>query len=101
MIGAKQDGVILLIPSGRFMPRRRPQSARDELPLRPLVEVLVFWTLLALGALFIMVAAMELYAHFAMGVPIDRTTRLVIVLMTATAPVCLWFALRFWGRLRR
>jgi hypothetical protein len=93
--------VILLIPSLRFLPRRRPQTARDALPLRSLVELLLFWTLLALGGLFITVAAMELYAHFVMGVPIDRTTKMLMLLMAAAAPVCFAFALRFWARLRR
>lgn len=101
MISATQDGVILLIPSGRFAPRRRPQSARDELPLRPLVEVLAFWSLLALGSLFTTVDVMELYAHFAMRVAIDTPTKLSMVAMAAAAPLCLWFSLRFWARLRR
>lgn len=60
--------MLLLVSAGRFNPRRRPQPAREEMPLRPLLEVLTFWMLLVLGGLFVTMDAMQLYAAVALGV---------------------------------
>jgi hypothetical protein len=93
--------VILLIPSDRFIPRRRPRTARDELPLRPLLQVLAFWVLLATGGLFAAVAAMEIWAHFALEVTLDRPTTVLMIVMAALSPICISTAMVFWFRLRR
>lgn len=71
------------------------------MPLRPLLEVLAFWMLLVMGALFVTIDAMQLYAAFALGVTLDTPEIVVIVLTGALAPLCFWVALVFWFRLKR
>ena len=71
------------------------------MPLRPLLELLTFWTLLVLGGLFVMTDAMQLYAALVLGVTLDTLEIVVMAVMGALAPVCFWIALVFWFRLKR
>jgi hypothetical protein len=71
------------------------------MPLRPLLEVLTFWMLLALGGLFVTMDAMQLYAGFALGVTLDTPEIAVMAVMGVLAPICFWIALVFWFRLKR
>ena len=71
------------------------------MPLRPLLEVVVFWMLLALGGLFVAMDGMQLYAAFALGVAMDAPRIVLIGVMGALAPICFWGALVFWFRLKR
>jgi len=42
---------MILFVVGPFFRRRRPRRAQDEMPMQPLVEVLLFWTFFGIGAL--------------------------------------------------
>lgn len=71
------------------------------MPLRPLLEVVVFWMLLAMGGLFVAMDGMQLYAAFELGSRLDTPTIVEIAVMGVLAPMCLWGALVFWFRLKR
>ena len=101
MIAAKLRLVLLLVSAGRFEPRRRPQTARDELPIRPLLHVLALWSLLGIGGLFIAIFGLQLYAFFSLGTALDPATRIAMAFMGVSGPICLWSALCFWRKLRQ
>lgn len=71
------------------------------MPLRPLLEVVVFWMLLAMGGLFVAMDGMQLYGTFSLGAPLDTPRIVLVAVMGVLAPVCFWGALVFWFRLKR
>ncbi len=71
------------------------------MPLRPLLEVITFWMLLAIGGLFVTIDGMELYGALALGIALDTSKIIAMAVMGALAPICFWSALVFWFRLKR
>lgn len=93
---------MLLFFAGPFFERRRRRGhARDEMPLRPLLNVLMFWLLFTTGGLFAALAGAACFAALALHLPLDRLTLVSAVAMAVCSPLCLWFSVRYLWKLTR
>jgi CHASE2 domain-containing sensor protein len=72
---------------GRFFERHPPRRQTDALPTEPLIEMMAFWSLLALGGL--------------MGSMAFVLDGWLVPVLAVMAVVCLTLSIRFWRRLNR
>ena len=83
---------MILFVFGRFFERRTPRRQRDALPLEPLIDVILFWTLLSLGGLMASIAGSALFIE-------DGFSAMEITMLAVASIVCLAGAFRFWRKL--
>ena len=69
------------------------------MPMKPMVDVLLLWVFMTLGGFCGSVGVMSLVAAAVEGMPIDPTTRLLIVVMTIAAPLFFFGTWTMWRRL--
>jgi uncharacterized membrane protein YfbV (UPF0208 family) len=81
--------------------RRRPRRARDEMPVRPLLDVLALCALLAMGGLMASISSTALAAYFAGVISFDHRTLAGLVLLGVIAIELLRRAVLLWFRLNR
>lgn len=93
--------MILFIVTPLFRRRFRPRRPDDAMPVRPLVDVMLYWFCTAFGGLFGSIGAVALIANAIEGVRFDRDELLVIGTMTAIAPALFVVAIRSWRKLNR
>ena len=77
----------------------RPPRPTDEIPVRPLVDVLLYWFCSVFGGLFGSIAAMSLVVRAVEHVAFDRIELLTIGTMAVVAPFLFAIAYRSWRRL--
>jgi hypothetical protein len=95
---------VLLFVVGHFFERRprRRGYARDEMPLEPLVDVMVFWVLFVSGCFFAALAGAAVVATRAMGTQLDPEVVIAASVIGVLSPVCTGFSLRYlWKMTRR
>jgi hypothetical protein len=71
------------------------------MPMRPLVDVMLYWFCTAFGGLFGSIAIVAFLANAIEGVRFERDELLVIGTMTAIAPALFVVAIRSWRKLNR
>lgn len=93
--------VILLTVTPSFRRRFRPRRSDDSMPVRPLLDVMLYWLCTAFGGLFGSIGAVALLANAMEGVRFERNELWVIGTMTAIAPALFMVAIRSWRKLNR
>ena len=71
------------------------------MPLRPLLDVMLYWLCTAFGGLFGSIGAVAFLASAIEGVRFERNELWIIGTMTAIAPALFAVAIRSWRRLNR
>ena len=93
--------MFLFVVTEFFRRRRRPRRARDEMPVRPLLDVLALCALLAIGGLMASISSTALAAYFAGAIALDRRALAGLVLFGVFAIELLRRAVLLWFRLNR
>ena len=93
--------MILFIATPSFRRRFRPRRPSDTIPMRPLVDVMLYWICTAFGGLFGSIGAVAFLASAIEGVRFERDELWVIGVMTALAPALFVIAIRSWRKLNR
>jgi uncharacterized membrane protein YfbV (UPF0208 family) len=91
----------LFVVTEFFRRRRRPRRARDEMPVRPLLDVLALIAFLAMGGLMASISSTALAAYFAGAIALDRLTLAGLVVLGIIAIELLRRAVLLWFRLNR
>lgn len=81
---------MILFVVGPFFRRRRPRRAQDEMPMQPLIEVLLFWAFFGIGALCGSMAI----ALFVAGLALPGVAGGAVSLGCLAASVAMWRRLR-------
>lgn len=92
---------MFFIATPSFRRRFRPRRPSDTIPVRPLVDVMLYWFCTAFGGLFGGIGAVAFLASAIEGVRFERDELWVIGVMTALAPALFVIAIRSWRRLNR
>lgn len=77
----------------------RPPRQTDEMPVRPLVDVLLYWFCSVFGGLFASIAAMSLAVRVLEHVAFDHSEVITIGSMAVIAPLLFIVAYRSWRKL--
>ncbi len=93
--------MMLFVIGGFFRRRRGPRYSRDEMPIDPLIEVLLFWFLFGLGALFGSAALASAFAMTQFGLDRDAQSIAMALIFVALAGVCFWRSVVIWRRMNR
>ena len=93
--------MILFVVTEFFRRRRRPRRARDEMPVRPLLDVFALCGFLAMGGLMASISSTSLAAYFAGAIVFDRLELVALVILGAIAIELLRRAVLLWFRLNR
>ncbi len=93
--------VILFTVTPSFRRRFRPRRSDDSMPVRPLLDVMLYWLCTAFGGLFGSIGAVAFLANAIEGVRFERDELWVIATMTAIAPALFVVAIRSWRKLNR
>ena len=91
--------MLLFVVTPEFRRRQQPPRPRDEMPMKPMVDVLLLWVFMTLGGFCGSVGLMSFIAAQVEGMPIDHTTRVLIVAMTVAAPLFFFGTWTMWRRL--
>jgi hypothetical protein len=94
---------MLLFVVGHFFERRprRRGYARDEMPLRPLVDVLLFWVLFVSGCFFAALAGAAAMIRGILDVRLEQNVIVIAFAMGLLAPFCLRRSFRYLWKLTR
>lgn len=93
--------MIFFIATPSFRRRLRPRRPTDTIPVRPLIDVMLYWFCSAFGGLFGSIGAVAFLASAIEGVRFERDEMWVIGVMSALAPPLFVIAIRCWRRLNR
>ena len=93
--------MIFFIVTPSFRRRFRARRPSDTIPVRPLVDVMLYWFCTAFGGLFGSIGAVAFLASAIEGVTFERDELWVIGVMTALAPLLFVVAIRSWRKLNR
>lgn len=91
--------MICFIVTPQYRHHFRPPRPTDEIPVRPLVDVLLYWFCSVFGGLFGAIAAMSLVVRAVEHVAFDRIEVLTIGSMALLAPLLFVVAYRSWKKL--
>jgi len=93
--------MICFIVTPEYRHHFRPSRQRDEMPIRPLIDVLLYWFCSVFGGLFGAIAAMSLVVRAVENVAFDRIEMLTVGAMAVVAPLLFVVAYRSWRKLNR
>ncbi len=93
--------MICLIHTPRFERRFRPRRANDSIPVRPLIDVLLYWCCTTFGGLFASAGITALLAYELADIPFDRGEIVVMAVLALTSPLLFAVAIHAWRRLNR
>ncbi|HSP17088.1 MAG TPA: hypothetical protein VLV78_20250 [Thermoanaerobaculia bacterium] len=79
--------------------RREFGRQNDEMPVRPLVDVILYWFCSVFGGLFTAVASMALVVRMIQKVEFDRVEALTVAAMLGLAPLMFAVAYHCWRKL--
>ena len=82
--------MLLLIATPSFRRYFRPKRQTEDVPIEPMIDVLLYWCCSILGGLFAAVGGMALFAGIAFPI--------AAAMMLASAPL-FWLAWRAWWKL--
>ena len=91
--------MICFIVTPQYRHHFRPPRPTDEIPARPLVDVLLYWFCSVFGGLFGSIAAMSLIVRVVENVAFDRIELLTIGSMAVVTPLLFVVAYRSWRKL--
>ncbi len=91
--------MICFIVTPQYRHQFRPPRQTDEMPVRPLVDVLLYWFCSVFGGLFGSIATMSLVVRAMEHVAFDHTEILTIASMALAAPLLFAVAYRSWRKL--
>lgn len=91
--------MILLTVTPRFERNFRPRRANDSIPVKPLIDVMLYWCCTTFGGLFASVGFVALFAYLFAGVPFERGEIIFMASLLAFSPVLFFVAIRSWRRL--
>ncbi len=91
--------MLLFVVSPQFRREFEPSRQNDELPVRPLVDVLLYWFCSVFGGLFAAVSTMALVVRVIEQVEFDRVEMLTVAAMFGLAPLLFFVAYRSWRKL--
>lgn len=97
----QHDGVWLFVITPEFRRRQQPPRPRDEMPIKPMVDVLLLWVFMTLGGFCGSVGLMAMIGAEFEDMPLDHPTRVLIVAMTLAAPLFFFGTWTMWRRLNR
>src|SRR5512141_2368883 len=93
--------MLLRVATPEFRRRQQPPRPRDEMPMKPMVDVLLLWVFMTLGGFCGSVGLMALIAAEFEDMPLDHPTRVLLVAMTVVAPLFFIGTWTMWRRLNR
>lgn len=91
--------MILFTVTPRFERHFRPRRPADMIPMRPLVDVLIYWCCATFGGLFGSIGIVAFIANQTLDVTFDVNELAVIVVATALSPILFVIAYRAWRKL--
>jgi hypothetical protein len=91
--------MILFVVTPGFRHHFRPKRQTDTMPVRPLVDVLLYWICTAFGGLFGSIGIVAFIASQVEDVSFERIDLIVIGTMTLLAPPLFVVAYRSWRKL--
>jgi len=91
--------MILLVPSPSFRRRFPPRRPDDAIPVRPMIDVLLYWCCTTFGGLFASVGIAAFAANEFLDVPIERNEVIGMAVLAAISPALFFVAIRAWRRL--
>jgi hypothetical protein len=91
--------MFLFVVTPQFRREFEPSRQNDELPVRPLVDVLLYWFGSVFGGLFAAVATMALVVRVIEQVEFDRMEMMTVAGMLILAPLLFIVAYRSWRKL--
>ncbi len=77
----------------------RPPRQNDEIPVRPMIDVLLYWFCSIFGGLFGSIAVMSLAVRVIEHIAFDRMEVITIGTMAVLAPLMFFVAYRSWRKL--
>ncbi len=92
--------VIFFVAGNFFNRKKRPKRQTDDVPVRPLVEFVAFWTLLSLGAFCAAISGFALLGGASLGFHLTRALTVAMVAVAIAAIVLIERAFVFWWRMR-
>ena len=84
-----------------FRRRFRPPRATDEMPVAPLVDVMLYWICSTFGGLFASAGLVALLGAYFAGVQFERIEVVILSGLAALAPPLFAIAIRSWRKLNR
>ena len=91
--------MILLVTSPWFRRRFRRRRADDSIPVRPLIDILLYWCCATFGGLFASAGIVALIANQFLDVQFERNEVIVMVSLALIAPLMFFVAFRSWRKL--
>ncbi len=93
--------MIFLIVTPRFERWFRPRRPNDSIPVRPLIDVMLYWCCTTFGGLFASIGLTALMANQFEDIPFDRGEIMVMAALALISPVLFFIAIRSWRKLNR
>ena len=89
----------LFIVTPRFERRFRPRRPTDSIPVRPLIDVLLYWCCATFGGLFASAGLVALGANQVFDVSFEPVEIAVMAALGALSPVLFVIAYKAWRKL--
>ncbi len=93
--------MILFIVSPSFRRHFRPRRPNDSIPIRPFIDVLLYWCCSTFGGLFASVGIVALLANQIQGIVFERSEIVLMLFLAALSPPLFATAIRSWRKLNR
>jgi hypothetical protein len=93
--------VLFFIITPSYRRRFRPRRPSDSIPVRPLIDVMLYWCCTTFGGLFASVGIVALLANQFTGVPFERGEITFMAALAALSPLLFFVAIRSWRKLNR
>ena len=91
--------MILLTITPRFERNFRPRRPNDSIPVKPLIDVMLYWCCTTFGGLFASAGIVALLAYTIGDVPFERGEILFMASLAAVSPLLFLIAIRSWRKL--
>lgn len=91
--------MFLFIVTPPYRRHFRPPRQNDEIPVRPIVDVLLYWFGSVFGGLFGSIAVMSVVVRAMEHIAFDRMEAITISSMAVLAPLMFIVAYRSWRKL--
>ena len=91
--------MMLFVVTPDYRHHFQPRRSTDTMPVKPLVDVLLYWLCSAFGGLFGSIGIVSWIAVAVEDVKFETADLVVIGIMTALAPPLFYVAYRSWRKL--
>lgn len=91
--------MILFVVTEPFRRYFRPPRANDDIPVRPLVDIFLYWICGTFGGLCGSAGVVAFLISAYTGVELEPVEVVVLASITCIAPALLWIAFHSWYRL--